>query len=98
MNELTIDEIIGTRTNVKMVFERCVRSVVRSSYDPATRTLTDVVRGEYYARAHIGYIGREENGTWTLFTVDGAPIKAWLNNKVSAKVAAQRHFGPVFVA
>ncbi|MGW6949039.1 hypothetical protein ACWGHD_19195 [Streptomyces xanthophaeus] len=87
----------AVRTAVQMVFDRGVRAVAGSTYDAATRTLTDAVRGEYYAKAHIAFIGREADGSWTLFTTDGAAITTGLNNKVSAKVAAKRHFGPVIV-
>ncbi|MFJ5103228.1 hypothetical protein [Streptomyces sp. NPDC088554] len=96
--ELTTIEIIGTRTRVEMVFDRAVRTVPSLSYDPVTRAFTEGVRGEYYATAHIAFVGREVDGSWTLFTTDGAPIKSGLNNKVSAWAAARRHFGPVIIA
>jgi hypothetical protein len=82
-------------TDVRFVYDRGIRNRTAVTYDAATRAYGSKVEGEYYAKAHIAYIGKLPNGTWGLFTADGDLMKQWLNNRGSAKVAAKRHFGEV---
>lgn len=80
-------------TSFRTVFSRAVRTVVQNTYNAETRSIESGTRGEYYATAEIGYIGKETDGTWSLLTTDGARITSGHPNRGSGMVAARRHFG-----
>ncbi|MEU3986138.1 hypothetical protein AB0F77_39785 [Streptomyces sp. NPDC026672] len=95
MTAITTTEInpFTTVSFLRTVFARGIRTVAASVYDAERRAIVDVQRREYFAITEIAYIGKEEDGTWSLLTCEGKRFKRGIPNRASGMVAARRHFG-----
>lgn len=96
--ETDVPAFLASLTNIRVVWQRNVRTVEGTSYDRAAHAFVTVMKQEAYAGQTLGYTGKDVYGRWTTADTDGWIIDDDMPNHVAAIAAAHRAFGPVIVA